>query len=291
MNTLLKTVATSFTFALVAFGFAGCGGANTSSGGGSQPQQAALVTGSWSGTLVSSSNNGTNRLFANIQSQGAGSYFSTMQQTNVCNLGLADCMSAIPDVLPEACQEWPGYVLTATVNGSQITGSIPYYQGGYCNANSAPDQSISFTGTVSADGKSIVGTYRDSLTADSGTFNASAGGTVTGTYSGQIFNVTATGNGPNLPVSFALTQNNDGSVTGTGTISNFACASTLTFTNTSAYPSFAFGGAFHVSAQLNQTDYLRLDGITNNDGTYALSFFAVINNTNCASGQGSATKQ
>ena len=135
-----------------------------------------------------------------------------------------------------------------------------------------------------------MGTFKDSLNAgpvpDSGTFNASAGGTVTGSYSGQIFAQTATGNGPNLPISFALTQNNDGSVTGTGTVSNLACASTLTFTNTSAYPSLAFGGAFHVSAQLNQTDYFRLDGITNTDGTYALSF-----NTSCAGGMGSATKQ
>jgi hypothetical protein len=98
MNSLLRLAIVS-TVALVVVGLIGCGagGTSSSSGEGSPPpQQTALVTGSWSGTLTSNSNNGTSQVFANVQSQGAGLYFSTMQQTTLCDVNFAACMATMP---------------------------------------------------------------------------------------------------------------------------------------------------------------------------------------------------
>jgi hypothetical protein len=235
-------------------------------------------------------------LFANVQSQGSGSYFSTMQQTNVCDSGLA-CMGQMPQNMPNIpCEEVPAYTLTETVSGNQVSGSI--YINGYCSTSSAPTLSVSFTGTLSTNGKSITGTYKEFYNVnsgdpseDSGTFNASVSGTVTGTYSGQIF--LANNPSVNFPITFVLTQNSDGSVTGNGTVNNWSCVSTVTFTNSNSTPSFAFGGAFQASAQLNQTETFLLDGIPNGDGTYSLGFLVVNGSNSCSqgAGEGSATKQ
>ena len=274
---------------LTALSFAGCGGLN---GGGSQPQQAALVTGSWSGKAVSNQNNGTSLIFANIQSQGAASYFSTPQRTMVCNFGNASCMEGFASIPGEPCEEIPNYSLTETVSGNQVTGSIT--DSGYC-ANIL-SQTISFTGSVSQDGKSITGTYTTTYTppssgpADSGTFQVSVNSGVTGTYSGQI--VSGGINQTSYPVTFALTQNSDGSVTGSGMVSNSSCVSTVTVNNSSTNPSFAVGGAFHVDADLGQSNFLNLNGIPNGDGTYALYYNLGATSSTCGGdiGQGTATK-
>jgi len=285
MNILLKTLATSFAFALVVFGFAGCGSANTSSGGGgSQPQQAALVTGSWSGKGVSSQTGplSVGIFVANIQSQGAGSYFSTPLQTMVCG-STATCMSAFAST-GTACQEIPNYSLTETVIGHQVTGSIT--GAGY--SQNTVDETISFTGTLSQDGKSIAGTYTYTTTSgqsDSGTLQMSVNSGATGTYSGQV---TSQSSSSNYPITLALTQNSDGSVTGNGVLSNSSCISSFTVNNSSPDPSFAFGGAFHIDAN---SDQLSVDGIPNGDGTYAISFW-LPQTSSCTAdgGNGSATK-
>lgn len=278
--------------ALIGMSCAGCGLHST--GGGSQPQQTALVTGSWSGKAVSNQNpgNGTSLIFANIQSQSAGSYFSTPRQTMVCVFGDASCMEGFDSIPGEPCEEIPNYSLTETVSGNQVTGSIA--ASGYC-ANTV-SQTISFTGTLSPDGKSITGTYTTTYTppssgqADSGTFQASLNGGVTGTYSGQV--VSSGSNQTIYPVTFALTQNSDGSVTGSGMVSNSLCVSAVTVNNSSTNPSFAVGGAFHVDADLGQSSFLNLNGVPNGDGTYALYYNLSATSSTCGGdlGTGTATK-
>jgi hypothetical protein len=301
MNSLLRILDIVSTVALVAVGLIGCGttssGGTSSSSGGAQ--QTALVTGSWSGTLT---NNGTSQqLFANVQSQGAGSYFSTMQQTTLCDVNLAACMALMPQNMSTIdCEEVPGYTLTETVIGNQVSGSL--YVNGFCSISSAPTLAVSFTGTLSTNGKSVTGTYEEfynpvnsgNPSGDSGTFNASVSGSVTGNYSGQISS--ENNSSVNFPITFVLTQNADGSVTGNGTVNNWSCVSTVTFANSNSTPSFAFGGAFQASAQLSQTESFQLDGIPNSDGTYSLfmSLPLVDAGSNSCSqgvGEGSATKQ
>ena len=270
---------------LTALSFVGCSGLNTphSTGGDPQTQQTALVTGPWSGKTVSNQNGGTSGLvFANIQSQGAGSYFSTSQQTMVCDID-ASCMEGFASIPGAPCLEIPNYSLTETVSGNQVTGSIT---SGYNCANIvSTNENISFTGTLSQDGKSITGTYTTTYTpptggqADAGTFQASLSGSVTGTYSGQVV---SGNNGTSYPVTFVLTQNSDGSVTGSGVVSNSSCVSTVTVNNSSTNPSFAFGGAFHVDAVLGQSNFLNLNGIPNGDGTYALYYNLSASSSSCS---------
>jgi len=70
---------------------AGCGGG----GGGSTPTptptpQAAVVTGQWSFIATDTTNNKT-AVFANLSSQGSGSYFATGVNSAVCDLATSQC--------------------------------------------------------------------------------------------------------------------------------------------------------------------------------------------------------
>lgn len=138
------------------------------------------------------------------------------------------------------------------------------------------DEIFSFTGTLSQDGKSFTGTYTTTFTppdmapGDSGTLQASVSGTATGTYSAQVAPQLG---GTSYPITFSLTQNSDGSVTGSGMVSNMSCVGTFTLTNSSTNPSFAVGGAFHVGAVVG-SNTMYLDGVPNGDGTYAIDFYA-----------------
>ena len=293
-GTVIRAMSIMTAVISTALSFAGCSGLNSphSTGEGSQPQQTAFVTGAWSGKAVSNQNNGTSLIFANIQSQGAGSYFSTPQQTMVCEYGNASCMEEFTAIPGDPCEEIPNYSLTETVSGNQVTGSVT--ASGYC-AN-AVSQTITFAGTLSQDGKSITGTYTTTYTppsggvADSGTLQASISGSVTGTYTGQVV---SGDNQKTYPVSFALTQNSDGSVAGSGMVSNSLCVSAVTVNNSTSNPSFAVGGAFHVDADLGQSNFMNLTGIPNGDGTYALYYNLSATSSTCGGdvGTGTATKQ
>ena len=270
--------------ALLVLVIAGCGGGSTSTQAPTQTQ-AALVSGPWSATAVSSSGNGTGLVFANIQAQGSGQFFSTASATLLCKSGDASCFG----LLPQESSLGPTYSLTETTsNGNQVTGSITV-----TDVQIIPNQSIgtiSYTGTLSADGKSINGTY--SLTGtdgyitgpDSGSWTAQAVSlsSLSGNYSGSV---TSEVNGQTFPVSANITVNSDFSIAGSGMVSNSACLSTITFGQGPNESSYSIGSAFQLASTNGS---VVIDAIPNGS-SYAL-FYNLQTQTCGDTGTGTATK-
>ena len=147
-----------------------------------------------------------------------------------------------------------GYALNGTVTSNRLTITLTG-EGGY---------SAMLTGTVSADGNSMSGTYTDSSTGSAGatgpgTWTAQKKTPVPGTYSGS-FNSTLNPSPISFTVTGSITQAADLSVTGSATISNSACFTTLNF----GQGSRAIGGAFSL---VDSTNGVTIEVYPNENGT------------------------
>ena len=246
---------------------AGCssGSSGQVSGSGPAPQAATnVVAGPWTGMAASTRGAGTSVVIANLTDQGSGSFFSTNANTQVCQQFHPECIEDLPQESSLCCH----YTVQGTVaSGSVITVTIVV-----ADALDAQFGSISVTGTLSSDGKSMSGTYSSTYTngtaPDSGNFTAALAKSATGTYSGSL---TSGVNSQVFPVTASITEAADGTITGTGSVSNSSCVATMTFLNQGQEHSFAIGGGFRLWAMNPTTQTIvYADVIPNGDGTYAV---------------------
>lgn len=242
-----------------------------------QQQQAAMVMGPWNGSTTSSQGNGSSLVFANIQNQGAGSFFAVSNATLLCLKFNASCFTS----LPQESSLGPVYAMTGSVaNGNQVTLTISITTSMGSSAGN-----ISATGTLSTDGKSITGSYTESgAVTDAGTFAANVVGAVSGTYSGSL--TSSNSSFAPFPVTATITEATDGTLTGTASISNSPCVSTLTFQNGGPENNYVIGGAFQVA---QPSPIVWADVIPNGDGTFSVTYN--IQTPTCSdSGTGTVTK-
>jgi hypothetical protein len=203
-------------FALLA---AGCGGGYLPNSTPTTPvTQNARVTGQYDLVLTSTNGHGITNIYTNFTQ--TGTTFTGSQNTLVCpSNDLLQCQGNDASITP-----------SGTVSGQNVT------------------MMISFPSTVGADARTMVGsatgtnlagTYSDSL-GDTGTWTGSAAGIFSGTYSGT-FNSTSNP----LPIAptilMSLGQDAKFNLTGTATIMNSPCISSLTFSGQ------AIGDAFSLA--------------------------------------------
>src|ERR1700730_12753639 len=203
-------------FALLA---AGCGGGYLTTSTPTTPvTQNAIVTGQYDVVLTSTNGHSMTNIYTNFTQ--TGTTFSGSPDTLVCpSNDLLQCKSNDASITP-----------SGTVSGQNVTMMI-----------SLPSTTRADTLTMvgSATGPKLAGTYTDSL-GDAGTWTALAAGTFSGTYSGT-FN--STSNPLPIAPTILMTLGQDGrfNLTGTATIMNSPCISSLTFSGR------AIGGALSLT--------------------------------------------
>jgi hypothetical protein len=231
------------TALLLALGMlASCGG---SGGGVANPGQLANIAGPWHAVATSTANAGsTAALFVNV-TQTTGTFFAN-------NSNIVLCAPANATDIPNGCvwvnpTQPAGYTIsidgTIQANGAvQIT--VTETQSIFCdNSGTQTNCTVTLTGNVNSSATQISGTYTSS-TGDKGTWQATPGTSVTGTYSGSL-------NSPNNPpapisVNGNLTQNPDFTLTGAASVTGSACFTALNITSGSA-----IGGAFFFTDSTN----------------------------------------
>ena len=203
-------------FALLA---AGCGGGYLPNSTPTTPvAQNASVTGQYDLVLASTNGHSMTNIYTNfIQT---GTTFTGSPDTLVCpSNDLLQCKGNDASITP-----------SGTVSGQNVTIMISL-------PSTAGADTLTMVG--SATGPNLAGTYTDSL-GDAGTWTAVAAGTFSGTYSGT-FNSTSNP----LPIAptilMTLGQDARFNLTGTATIMNSPCISSLAFLGQ------AIGGAFSLT--------------------------------------------
>jgi hypothetical protein len=218
----MKTTLPLLTVALCFIGCSGSQGGGT--GGGNPPPQNAVVSGPYSAVLTSTKGNGTTNVYTNLVTQSSTSFYAT-NSTLVCQGNI-----------PNNClgNDAPAffYTLTGTVNGISVQVTSDF-----TTTNGAGTTTL--VGTVN--GTNISGTYTDTL-GDAGTWTATQAASLSGTYSGSVNSATAPLTiAPTITAS--ITEGQNFALTGTATVSNSPCFTTLNFGSTSPFQSIAIGGA------------------------------------------------
>jgi hypothetical protein len=268
-----------FAFALVALFISGCGGGQQSntgtSGTGSTPQNI-VVSGQWDAIATpSSSTFAPYNYYANLTDQCGGAFFAASGSVVAC---INDDCGVDSFTSPQ------GYAISGTVAGTQVQITLTG-QGGY---------TAILSGTVSADGSTMSGTYTDSSTGAAGatgpgSWAAQKKKSTTGSYSGTYNSALHPAMIPST-VSAAVTQGQSFALTGSATVSNSTCFTSLTF----GAGSMAVGGALYL---VDSNDGTSVVVVPNENGTLnsGNSFYLVYKITSGAcspdSGSGSVTKQ
>jgi hypothetical protein len=251
----------SLWLCLAAFLLASCSGVHSGSGTTDPPPvQNVAVGGQWDAIATPTNTNflSTN-YYANITDQGGGNFFAAASSVIMCPGD--DCGSFNT-----------GASLTGKVSGMNITATLG---------------TSTLTGTVSADGKTMSGTFTDP--SGNGTWAAQKRGTITGNYTGSFNSIPHPAPFP-FTVTASLTQAADFTVTGTASVTSSTCFTSLTFGTGSR----AVGGAFQL---VDSTHGVTIDVFANENGTLSLTapFYGLYTITAgpCAGdiGTGSATKQ
>jgi hypothetical protein len=258
----------------------GCGGGSqgtsTGTGGSGTTPQNVVVSGQWDAIATPSGANSTpTNYYANVTNQGSGAFFAASGNVVAC---LND------DCFPESFASAQGYAIAGTTTGTQVQITLTG-QGGY---------TATLSGTVSADGTTMSGTYTDSSTGDAvatgpGSWVAQKKQSVSGSYSGTY---NSTVNPSTIPVTITstITQDQTYALTGAATVSNSTCFTSLTF----GAGSRAVGGALYL---LDSNDGIYVTVVPNEDGTLnsGNSFYSVYRITSGAcstdTGVGTVTKQ
>ena len=198
---------------------AGCGGGYLKTSNPMSPAtQNASVTGQYDLALTSTIGHGATNIYTDFTQ--AGTTFTGAANTLVCpSNDLSQCKGNDASITP-----------SGTVSGANVTMMI-----------SLPSTTGADTLTMvgSATGTNLAGTYTDSL-GDAGTWTAFAAGVFSGTYSGT-FN--STSNPLPIPPTILMTLGQDArfNLTGTATIMNSPCISSLTLSGQ------AIGDAFSLT--------------------------------------------
>jgi hypothetical protein len=206
---------------------AGCSGGNSASTGGTPTPQNAVVTGPYSAVITSTKGNGTTNVYTNLVSQSSTSFYGT-NNTLVCQGNIPNnCSGDDAPIL--------SYTLTGTISGTNVQVTFSF-------STTSGTDTATLVGTVN--GTSMSGTYSDTL-GDAGTWTATQPASLTGTYTGSV-------NSSVSPLTIAptitatITEGQNYALTGTATVANSPCFTTLNFTSNSTYQSIAIGGALTV---------------------------------------------
>jgi hypothetical protein len=183
------------------------------------------VNGQYSLMLTSTNGRGTTNIYTNITQTGKS--LAGGANTLVC-----------PSNDPANCDgnNAPAVTITSTgtVNGAKVTLTVSYPRSG-------ANDTVTLVGT--ATGADLAGTYTDSL-GDAGSWVGNSIAQLTGTYTGT-YNSSSNPLPITPNISIALTQTANFQLTGTATITNSPCISSLTFSGQ------AIGGAFSLSDSVN----------------------------------------
>ena len=183
------------------------------------------ISGQYSLMLTSANGRGTTNIYTNFTQ--TGKTLAGAANTLVC-----------PSNDPANCEGNNASAVTitstGTVNGANVTLIVSYPRSG-------ASDTVTLVGT--ATGVNLAGTYTDSL-GDAGSWDATSASPVSGGYSGT-FNSTSNPLPITPNITITLTQNANFQLTGTATITNSPCISSLTFSGQ------AIGGAFSLSDSVN----------------------------------------
>jgi hypothetical protein len=220
----------------------GCGGGYSSTHTPTPTPQNAVVSGQLNLLLTSTSGHGTTNIYANITQ--TGTTFSGDVNTLVCPSN---------DLLQ--CQGNDASITTSgTVSGMNVTMMISF-------PSSAGTDTVTIVGTSA--GATLAGTYTDS-SGDTGTWKAFFNADFNGTNSGT-FNSTSNP----LPIApsilFTLSQDASFHVTGSATIMNLPCISSLTVSGQ------AIGGALSLTDAANEAVIIAVPDSSNLNFRYSFA--------------------
>jgi len=221
----MKTI---FLFALLVVG---CGGMTSPP----PPTPAipnASITGQYDLVLTSTNGHGTTNIYTNFTQTGAA--ITGAASTLVC---LSNDLSKCEGNNAAGVSITP----SGTVNGANVTMTISF-------PSTAGADTVTMVGTAA--GTDLAGAYTDSVN-DTGTWSAFSVGTLSGAYSGTF-------NSGSNPMAIAptilitLTQDNSFNLTGTATIMNSPCISSLVLSGR------AIGEAFSLTDSANEAVFTAL---------------------------------
>jgi hypothetical protein len=241
-------------FALLA---AGCGGGYLKTSNPMSPAtQNASVTGQYNLALTSTNGHGATNIYTDFAQ--AGTTFMGAANTLVCpSNDLSQCKGNDASITP-----------SGTVSGANVTMMISF-------PSTAGADTVTMVGT--ATGTNLAGTYTDSL-GDAGTWTASTASPFSGTFSGT-FNSTSNPLPIDPTILFTLSQDASFNLTGSATIMNSPCISSLTLSGR------AIGGAFSLADAGNEAVITALPGVNSLNFNYNFKPTAA----NCAGDVGRGT--
>jgi len=248
--------------------FAGCGGSGGGSASPGPTPQAANVTGQWTFIATDTASNKT-AVFANLTSQGGGSYFATGVDSATCDLTTAQCqiVNNTPNV----------NITVSSTNQLQVALS------NVINVATGVAVTVNATGTVNAAGTQMSGNWTSSSGA-SGTWQGQTATSFTGSYTGTANSTVAPSPIP-ISVSLTVTQDTSYNLTASATLTNSSCFTTLTFSG------HAVGGAFYL---VDSSGALVVGGIEDNFNAPNTLLFGYQILSGCGAGdkgQGTITRQ
>lgn len=229
-----------------AFLSAGCSGVKDAGGTGGTggTTQNASISGPYTAVATSTKGNGTTNLYANLSMQSTTS-FSASQSTLVC-----------PGNVPQDCigdSSSSTVTLTGTVNGNNVQMTVQF-------TNQNGSDTVTLSGT--ANGTSLSGSYTDTQ-GDAGSWTATPAGSLSGTYNGTI-NSTPNPLPTSPTLSALLTEDQSFDLTGSASVSNSPCFTTLDFSQGSV-----IGGAFLVT---DTTKDVTVEGLPAGSGTFTVFY-------------------
>lgn len=246
----------------------GCGGGGAGSPNPGPTPQGANVTGQWTFIATDTASNKT-AVFANLTSQGGGSYFAAGVDSATCDLTTAQCqiINNTPNV----------NITVSSTNQLQVTLS------NVINVATGTPVTVNATGTVNSAGTQMSGNWTSSSGA-SGTWQGQTANSFTGNYTGTA-NSTVSPSPIPIGVSLAVTQDASHNLTASATLTNSSCFTTLSLNG------HAVGGAFYLTTS---SGALVVGGIEDNFNAPNTLLFGYQIVSGCGAGdqgQGSITKQ
>ena len=225
-------------------GVGGCGGGYTPTPTLSPPAvaQHAVVSGQLNLLLTSTNGHGPTNIYTDITQ--IGTTFTGTANTLVCpSNDLSQCQGNDASITP-----------TGTVSGMNVTMMISF-------PSSAGTDTVTIVGTSM--GPTLAGTYTDSL-GDAGTWKAFFNADFNGTNSGT-FNSTSNPFPIAPSILFTLSQDASFHVTGSATIMNSPCLSSLTLSGQ------AIGGALSLTDAANEAVIIAVPDMSNLNFRYSFA--------------------
>jgi hypothetical protein len=225
---------------LLALFASGCGGGYSSTQ--THTPQNAVVSGQLNLLLTSTGGHGTTNIYTNITQTGAT--FTGDVNTLVCpSNDLLQCQGNDASI-----------TASGTVSGMNVTMMISF-------PSSAGTNTVTIVGTSA--GPTLAGTYTDSL-GDTGTWKAFFNADFNGTNSGT-FNSTSNPLSIAPSILFTLSQDASFHVTGSATIMNLPCISSLTVSGQ------AIGGALSLTDAANEAVIIAVPDSSNLNFRYSFA--------------------